>query len=50
MGRDNTLEQKAIKRLYRLLDLQKEVEMQFGEEDYNVFVFGRIFLCKWNTE
>lgn len=32
--------EKAIVRLYNLLDLQKEVELKFGTADYNVFVFG----------
>lgn len=31
---------KAVARLYELLSLQKNVEQQFGEQDYNVFVFG----------
>lgn len=30
----------AIKRLYGLLDLQKELEQKFDSNHYNVFVFG----------
>ena len=37
---DDSLKEKAIKRLQGLLDLQKEVEMKFGEKGYNVFIFG----------
>lgn len=30
----------AMARLYELLELQKKVEMQFGAEGYNIFIFG----------
>ena len=29
-----------MKRLYELLELQKAVEKEFGEDGYNVFIFG----------
>lgn len=32
--------EKAMKRLYELLELQKKIEQQFGDAGYNVFVFG----------
>lgn len=32
--------EKAVARLYELLDLQKNVEIEFGTSEYNVFVFG----------
>ncbi|WP_077612332.1 nucleotidyltransferase domain-containing protein [Clostridium sp. Marseille-P2415] len=40
MAVDNAAKDKAMSHLYELLDLQKEVESQFGETGYNVFVFG----------
>lgn len=33
-------EEKAIARLYDLLDLQRKVESEFGVDNYNVFIFG----------
>lgn len=33
-------EEKARKRLYELLTLQKKIEQQFGTQGYNIFVFG----------
>lgn len=33
-------EVQTVKRLYELLDLQKEIEQTFGSENYNIFVFG----------
>lgn len=33
-------EEKAIGRLYGLLDLQKELERKFGSDHYNIFIFG----------
>ncbi len=32
--------EKAVERLYGLLELQKDVERQFGSDGYNVFIFG----------
>lgn len=32
--------EKLKQRLYGLLKLQKEIESQFGEDEYNVFIFG----------
>lgn len=32
--------EKAMDRLKELLKLQKEIESEFGEKEYNVFVFG----------
>lgn len=32
--------EKAMARLYELLELQKKVEKQFGSEEYNIFIFG----------
>lgn len=40
IAKDQEAKEKAMKRLYGLLDLQKEVEVRFGQENYNVFVFG----------
>ena len=40
IANDQEAKEKARKRLYGLLDLQKEVEVRFGQENYNVFVFG----------
>lgn len=31
---------KTVERLYKLLDLQKNLENEFGDKDYNVFIFG----------
>lgn len=43
--------EKAMKRLYGLLVLQKEVERQFGDTGYNVFVFeSDIFYIDISTE
>lgn len=39
--------EKAMKRLYGLLDLQKEVERRFGDTGYNVFVFGSYLTIKY---
>ena len=39
--------EKAIVRLYNLLDLQKEVELKFGTADYNVFVFGSYITTRY---
>ena len=36
----DTRKEKAIERLYELLDLQKNVEIEFGTSEYNVFIFG----------
>lgn len=38
-GKDSAKE-KTVSRLNELLSLQKQVEENFGEKDYNVFVFG----------
>lgn len=32
--------QETIKRLHELLELQKNVEIEFGSDNYNIFVFG----------
>lgn len=40
-------EEKAIARLYELLDLQKQVELEFGAEEYNVFVFGSYLTTRY---
>lgn len=32
--------EKAVARLYDLLELQEDVTRKFGEKEYNVFVFG----------
>ena len=42
-------EEKAIARLYGLLDLQKEIEIKFGTTEYNIFVFGS-YLTTWYVE
>lgn len=39
--------EKAMKRLYGLLDLQKEIERRFGDTGYNVFVFGSYLTIKY---
>lgn len=38
--KDAEAKTKAMDRLYNLLSLQKQVEEEFGEDKYNVFVFG----------
>ncbi len=40
MQGSGNVEKDARNRLYGLLDLQKKVEAEFGENEYNVFVFG----------
>ncbi|WP_367568468.1 nucleotidyltransferase domain-containing protein [Lacrimispora sp.] len=40
MEEGTDVKQKAMDRLYGLLNLQKDVEQRFGETGYNVFVFG----------
>ena len=40
-------EEKAIARLYGLLDLQKEIEIKFGATGYNVFVFGSYLTTRY---
>ncbi|HBG10752.1 MAG TPA: nucleotidyltransferase domain-containing protein, partial [Clostridium sp.] len=37
---DDVAKEKAMARLYELLDLQKKMERMFGDKEYNVFVFG----------
>lgn len=32
--------EKAIARLYELLELRRKIEKQFGVDGYNIFVFG----------
>lgn len=41
------IKKKAIERLYELLALQKDTANQFGETDYNVFVFGSYLTTKY---
>lgn len=43
---DNQKE-KAKARLYGLLDLQRQVEIEFGASDYNVFVFGSYLTTRY---
>lgn len=38
--KQTNLERQARDRLYDLLNLQKEIEQNFGSENYNVFIFG----------
>lgn len=40
-------EEKAIERLYDLLNLQKEIEVKFGTTGYNVFVFGSYLTTRY---
>lgn len=40
-------EEKAIARLYGLLDLQKEIEIKFGATGYNIFVFGSYLTTRY---
>ncbi|MGL5434762.1 MAG: nucleotidyltransferase domain-containing protein [Lachnospiraceae bacterium] len=47
---EKTPKEKAIARLHDLLNLQKEITGQFGEEDYNVFVFGSYPTIKYDEE
>lgn len=37
----------AMDRLYGLLELQKDMERQFGEDGYNVFVFGSYLTTRY---
>lgn len=37
---ENNSKENAMRRLGELLRLQKEIELKFGEEKYNVFIFG----------
>ena len=39
VSKENARE-KAMSRLYGLLELQRTVEKQFGVDGYNIFVFG----------
>ena len=39
--------EKAIARLYELLDLQKKVESEFGTDGYNVFIFGSYLTTRY---
>ncbi len=40
-------EEKAIARLYKLLDLQKRVESEFGDNGYNIFIFGSYLTTRY---
>ncbi|MCD8224460.1 MAG: nucleotidyltransferase domain-containing protein [Clostridiales bacterium] len=40
---------RALERLYGLLDLQKETERQFGDRNYNIFVFGSYLTTKYES-
>ena len=40
-------EEKAIARLYDLLDLQKKIEIKFGTTEYNIFVFGSYLTTRY---
>lgn len=46
----NTSKEKTMERLQGLLDLQKRVEQEFGEENYNVFVFGSYLTTKFQED
>ena len=39
-GSKNLAKEKTLERLHDLLTLQKELICRFGEEQYNIFVFG----------
>ncbi len=39
-SQNNPAKDSAEKRLYDLLELQKRMEVEFGTDQYNVFVFG----------
>ncbi len=39
--------EKATARLYELLNLQKEIAKQFGDNGYNIFVFGSYLTTKF---
>lgn len=41
---------KLMARLYGLLELQKKTEKEFGENGYNVFVFGSYLTTKYIEE
>lgn len=47
MEANNLLREKAVERLQGLLNLQQKVEIEFGEKDYNVFVFGSYLTTKF---
>lgn len=40
MGAKCNDKERAMERLKELLELQKKIELEFGEKDYNVFIFG----------
>lgn len=39
----------ALERLRGLLDLQKEIENRFGNQKYNVFVFGSYITTRYEA-
>lgn len=45
---EKSLKEKAMERLYDLLNLQKDVAGKFGENNYNVFVFGSYLTIEYN--
>lgn len=47
-GIDNTAREKALERLHDLLKLQESITAQFGDWDYNVFVFGSYLTTAYN--
>ncbi|MEY8354064.1 nucleotidyltransferase domain-containing protein [Lachnospiraceae bacterium 54-53] len=47
MTADIDAKEKATGRLYELLYLQKEVEKQYGDTGYNVFVFGSYLTTRY---
>lgn len=44
---NNLAREQARERLYGLLKLQEEVERQFGEMGYNVFIFGSYLTTRY---
>lgn len=47
MVNNHEIREKTMERLYGLLSLQKEVERQFGDTGFNVFVFGSYVTTKY---
>ncbi|MCD8371603.1 MAG: nucleotidyltransferase domain-containing protein [Clostridiales bacterium] len=47
LDEENKARSRALERLYGVLNLQKEVKEQFGDKDYNIFIFGSYLTTRY---
>lgn len=40
LNSEKSIEEKTLERLNGIVELQKEIEIEFGDDGYNVFIFG----------